>query len=1089
MKTTMQTDISNDVDQPYRKHYAHDYYIYKCENFISSQFVLSDQHLENIEQIIYGSSDDTKDKKEKAVIMINKNTLLFTVTSLPYNDQDEKQFISNKIKDIKEENSINHFNKESKKIAYICDDHYVLNPVICGYNIEQQSICLHFFEESIKYHNYKATSSKQQHQWVTSLNNKRFSVRNEHNAQQGFFKRKNAFFYLRDDYKLVFAEICGINDDKSKILIRFTKGISKNNMYGTSPDDEYKWIKNMDCKRFFSRFSLDKNEDESSEITIPQIKNIVSITDVFKNPERLPQLLNDPKIEYAFKVLLDDQHFEWKSAEAWNSILSFLQIEHYGNYTSDKAYKYMSTIIESCNQNIIIDDNHSIITCDALKRIKKTLRNDDCLDGECEEIYPSSNMLNDFYHLITRHNDANQFDYIYRMLTRTATDSEYMKLDKLSCGFLRSIMCNKKVSTLIINSIQDLIIGYNTNYKECKLDCCICMRRNYRNRDIEHKMEVLYETCENKIICRKQLIDKIHCHYYHSYHTKHRQSPYTLETHNTNTTFVETICTRNSNKFDVLSDFTKNKLDEFSFGYQYDYYKEGAEWYIPAKYSKFGDELLNNEICSISITQLKNLLQKAEYFFTSTIWYAHFVTESYHPTQFTVINDTMRIPAYFPISPAHLVAILVYCNFEVLQFKFSQTYRKLTLDESDNSLKNRHSNYFWLGKLLLECVRIFGTSIESMWNDDRIFYHGINQKLMVPTTIGCKIFCPFSTTTSWAVAVQFAQNAGLVLEVRLFKKQVDVMHSVWANILSRRRGDYCKFFDCSFVSDFPAEQEKLFIGGLGTLQFTDIVETPFGHSYKRYLRAVDFIHKFVRCVWIRNSGQFPLQKKSYQDLSRVEQQLIFRIILNELHHHQLSTCPEFKSCPTYISTLFHQQCQSKTGSIMVFITEILSMRKRGMISMNNIDDFWKLFINKKWGITNWIDIIYSLFPLLSRIELKIDTDTDFVSYLLDISEFLKGRREFEFEGCYNGDTETNHRFERIYMVEEMINFMKEEQHVVHCRILSITLSNVYNDTSEYMSDWRRKKIVFYWLYEACGMDKDMLDKVIVSCICRFARDK
>lgn len=79
-----------------------------------------------------------------------------------------------------------------------------------------------------------------------------------------------------------------------------------------------------------------------------------------------------------------------------------------------------------------------------------------------------------------------------------------------------------------------------------------------------------------------------------------------------------------------------------------------------------------------------------------------------------------------PISAQHIQAIILYCDESVLSKTFSATYRKSDVFESVHSVTRRHSHWWWLGRLLKECVQHFGTDGET---DPGPFYCGLNTEL------------------------------------------------------------------------------------------------------------------------------------------------------------------------------------------------------------------------------------------------------------------------------------------------------------------------------------------------------------------------
>ena len=65
--------------------------------------------------------------------------------------------------------------------------------------------------------------------------------------------------------------------------------------------------------------------------------------------------------------------------------------------------------------------------------------------------------------------------------------------------------------------------------------------------------------------------------------------------------------------------------------------------------------------------------------------------------------------------------------------KFTATYQKVSDKETNQEFVKRHSNYYWLGRYLRECVEIFGKTLkkakEENDGEDPIFYHGVSYLL------------------------------------------------------------------------------------------------------------------------------------------------------------------------------------------------------------------------------------------------------------------------------------------------------------------------------------------------------------------------
>jgi len=50
-----------------------------------------------------------------------------------------------------------------------------------------------------------------------------------------------------------------------------------------------------------------------------------------------------------------------------------------------------------------------------------------------------------------------------------------------------------------------------------------------------------------------------------------------------------------------------------------------------------------------------------------------------------------------------------------------------------------------------------------------------------------------------------------------------------------------RYFDCSWVSDYPSEEEKLLIGGDQQIRVFNIIHCRLGHNYKHYVAAIGII--------------------------------------------------------------------------------------------------------------------------------------------------------------------------------------------------------------------------------------------------------
>eukprot|EP01084_Bolivina_argentea_P124310 220284_1 len=96
------------------------------------------------------------------------------------------------------------------------------------------------------------------------------------------------------------------------------------------------------------------------------------------------------------------------------------------------------------------------------------------------------------------------------------------------------------------------------------------------------------------------------------------------------------------------------------------------------------------------------------------------------------------------------------------------------------------------------------------------------------------INCSFSTTMDFAVAVNFCNNTGMILELcvnmGLWMFRIDEGKDAMGRITC---------FDCQFISDYPNEQELFCIGGLNPFTFITIIDVSKNINYIKYIKGIE----------------------------------------------------------------------------------------------------------------------------------------------------------------------------------------------------------------------------------------------------------
>eukprot|EP01084_Bolivina_argentea_P176405 305285_1 len=148
------------------------------------------------------------------------------------------------------------------------------------------------------------------------------------------------------------------------------------------------------------------------------------------------------------------------------------------------------------------------------------------------------------------------------------------------------------------------------------------------------------------------------------------------------------------------------------------------------------------------------------------------------------------------LKKSHLHALILYCDFTEFCTTFSSTFRKLKWSEHLKSVKERNSKYHYISKNLTELVQYYGIRGGS-GNDNGIehgpFYTGLSFCMIIPE-FSIRLNGPTSTTKHKEIAMRFSGRDGIMIK------------------LNNRTypGRYESFFDSSWISTFPEEDERVF---------------------------------------------------------------------------------------------------------------------------------------------------------------------------------------------------------------------------------------------------------------------------------------
>eukprot|EP01084_Bolivina_argentea_P047659 87841_1 len=150
----------------------------------------------------------------------------------------------------------------------------------------------------------------------------------------------------------------------------------------------------------------------------------------------------------------------------------------------------------------------------------------------------------------------------------------------------------------------------------------------------------------------------------------------------------------------------------------------------------------------------------------------------------------------------HIISVILYCDFSEYCTAFSATFRAVKPLEPLTLIKKRNQEFWWQSKLFRETVEIYGKfgikkENETKNRENGPFYSGISAQLIIPQF--CIRLCsPTSTSRHAEVAIKFAKRDGIIIQL---------------NNTGFKGAAGLTLFDCSWLSKYAEEDERVFVGG------------------------------------------------------------------------------------------------------------------------------------------------------------------------------------------------------------------------------------------------------------------------------------
>eukprot|EP01083_Nonionella_stella_P064811 169266_1 len=315
----------------------------------------------------------------------------------------------------------------------------------------------------------------------------------------------------------------------------------------------------------------------------------------------------------------------------------------------------------------------------------------------------------------------------------------------------------------------------------------------------------------------------------------------------------------------------KDEKDVWNSGYMF------CDWYIDPKHSNLKEEILYNQIHTLSVDKYEVAKRKAQ-----TLYRSCAIQSIQCDTHF--FEDTYGIGKNDHMSMQHILCLILYTDFDVMCYEFSKTFRKKYHSETYQSLKQRNSEFANYSKLLREAIECFGQKMKN--TQIKVFYHGVSRHLL--NALVCRFCGPCSTTPQLEVAALFSKQDGIILELEKYS-------------------DNLRYFNCALLSCYGNEDERLFIGGFHPLCIRSVRQIQNGRevNYYYFIRALSVFNQAIEGK--RHLRIETVRKKDYDIVHKlIKHQLasmsVIDVIEDEIYSNHF---------PDYINSCFNRLVQSK----------------------------------------------------------------------------------------------------------------------------------------------------------------------------------
>jgi len=374
---------------------------------------------------------------------------------------------------------------------------------------------------------------------------------------------------------------------------------------------------------------------------------------------------------------------------------------------------------------------------------------------------------------------------------------------------------------------------------------------------------------------------------------------------------------------------------EYVFGQRYYYWQayKTDPWFIPNKYKNLKEEMLNNGISSkiyrIAWIKASKLLKSSD---PLKKMISNLATNA--GTKPITYDDNMRPDLALNID--NILSIIFYVDYDEMAFKLKSTFMRLNNNESDISLKMRHSEFHNWSKIMTETISCYGVPLRFTKIDN--LYH--NTEFMHYSVFTSVFNAPTSMTRYLEVAAMYCEEDGVILEMAQYPKIRP------------------KYFDTSLVSSYGYEHELLFVASDKSMDIQSIRIIQENEDHKLFIKAMRLFNKVTNATIL-------------SVMERCERTESDFIIIHRLINN-------YNNFPSYMNESFREFCASKRR---------IRMDTYCLKDNRYYNKYEPLFIHKYHKNLLKFDYITKLFPNVETIE-SWDTGNITSLYLTALKNML-----------------------------------------------------------------------------------------------------